>query len=165
MNKKVPILFLSGMMLSTFAFSQKITQQVISSGGMSTTSSSSTTLDATIGEPVISTLSQNQVILTQGFHQTKFEVVSVTEPSVTSLFKLKTYPNPVSTQLFIENQTTQIPLEVFVYDNNGRLILNEQFDQKRIELNTSTWAQQTYLIQVTDQKTTQTFKIIKSTSK
>ncbi len=80
---------------------QSIERQVVGSGGM-TLSTDLVTLDFTVGETVVTTIANDNSILTQGFHQTPFSQVIVIDPEPTAVFSL--YPNPTSGRVIIEGE-------------------------------------------------------------
>lgn len=95
---------------------QSIERQVIGVGGL-TLSKDAITLDFTIGETIVTTISQGNSILTQGFHQIPFaEVITVIEPD-TSTFSL--YPNPTSGLVYVEGKDIQ---EIELYAITGQRV-------------------------------------------
>lgn len=62
------ILFISFLCFFSFGFSQEIEREVIGSSGNSSTNGS-VTLDATVGEVAVQTLSNGTIFITQGFQQ------------------------------------------------------------------------------------------------
>ena len=83
-----------------FAASAIHAQLIVASSGNSG-SAAGYTVDWTLGEPVIETISGSTHILTQGMHQTKLLVTSIRVMEFPGL-ELKVYHNPASDLLTIE---------------------------------------------------------------
>ncbi len=98
---------------------QAMELQVVGSAGTVLAGSSGTTLHFTVGEMMVAE-AQNNNILPQGFHQiVVWQIVPSDEPADIS-FQVKVYPNPTSGYLQVE---TEMPLQVSMYDLNGRMVL------------------------------------------
>ncbi len=96
-------------------WSQTIERQVIASSGM-TLMNDQVTLDFTIGEITITTINNESSVLTQGFHQPSYMVIT-TEPDTPTTFSL--YPNPTSGKVIIEGEGVK---EVNLYSITGQWI-------------------------------------------
>ena len=148
--------------LFTFgANAQSISNQVISSYGLSAVNGSAQT-DVTIGEPVTATVSDGNNTLTQGFHQTNLVITTIKENETTNNYQF--YPNPVNEALnFSYNNTTNEPVTLYLFDVNGKLLWSKQniTDNEQINFNDKTKG--TYLIKVTDNKNNEikTIKVVK----
>lgn len=82
--------------------------------------SANNSVEFTIGEPVIQTLSTGQGVLTQGFHQTKLEIVAV-DPETETLNGIEVFPNPFPEQFTIRNLgTSEVSGEI--YDISGKRV-------------------------------------------
>jgi len=82
------------------ALAQSLSPTVIASAGTSL-SATNTSLDFTIGEVAITTLSSSANLLTQGFHQGYTTVTGIDEPIFAEGLGLAVYPNPVSDNLTV----------------------------------------------------------------
>jgi hypothetical protein len=92
-----PILILTILLL---AATTAIAQQVVASAGNSGTATDYT-IDWTLGEPVIETISGSDFTLTQGMHQTKLLVTAIDVLEIPET-KIRVYPNPTGDWLIIE---------------------------------------------------------------
>lgn len=88
-------LFLTGILLNA----QSLSQTVLSTAG-DHFQNGSAALSWTIGEPVINSLENGSVKLTQGFHQPYLTVSSVNETENDNLVRV--YPNPTNAVLNID---------------------------------------------------------------
>lgn len=79
---------------------QVCAQQVVASSG-SYFSNGNVSLSSTVGETVTTTLSAN-TILTQGFQQPEYEVLSSVATNTESRIQVQVYPNPGSSSIFID---------------------------------------------------------------
>ena len=135
-------------------------QEVISTQGDSYNNTNNT-LDFTIGEPVIETVSDGANDLTQGFHQTKLTVVSVEDLDVN--FSVNIFPNPTAdvVNLNIDNYEG---LSFHLFDVTGKLLKQEMVTAQRTTVNVSDYPKGTYLLTLTHQenKKIKTYKIIKN---
>ena len=135
------------------AFGQDIPMQVVSSAG-GYFSSASVSVSWTLGEPVISTLTSTNVILTQGFQQGNLFGTDVPiNPDINSL-NLKMYPNPANNKVWfdVNNQKAKGDFVVEVFDITGRKIiiqnLGQFVSQEQMELSVSTLKPGIYLVNV-----------------
>lgn len=62
-------IFIALLLLTTIGYSQSIERQVIGSTGTTLTDGATASIDFTVGELVVSTITDGTTILTQGFHQ------------------------------------------------------------------------------------------------
>jgi hypothetical protein len=86
---------------------QILSPTVVSTGGKFATASGAGSLSQTVGEMAVQKLSASSVILTQGFQQPVPDFNnSVTELSGEGA-EIKLYPNPASSQLFINIRSEQ----------------------------------------------------------
>ncbi len=100
---------------------QSIERSVIgSTGGYAETATVS--VSSTVGETVISTVSNGTIILTQGFQQpSDQDITSVRQPELALGYKV--YPNPTSETLFIElNSPQAVSLDLALFDIQGRAV-------------------------------------------
>ena len=108
-------------------FGQVTSPSLISSSGDSY-SNSNVNMDFSVGEVVIET-HQNNEVLTQGFHQ---EILSV-HTGVSELnVGTKGYPNPTTSELIVELESN-VNGEILIYDINGKLMMTDKLDNERIK--------------------------------
>lgn len=96
---------------------QSIERQVIASGGDSATNGN-ISLDFTIGEAVVTTLTASDLILTQGFHQGALMTTRVNELPISVKYKI--YPNPTQEQLWLEITGEALDFYVLLYNELGQ---------------------------------------------
>jgi len=137
-------------------------QEVISSAG-DTKSAGGYEISWTLGEPVIETLKGTNNTLTQGFHQTNFNVTAPDDLTFPGL-ELSVYPNPVN--YFLNLKATgreDIKLNYRLYAIDGKLLLHKKIMNNPEEINMHPYAEGSYLLKVTTTKDdpVQTFKIVK----
>ncbi|MBX2958901.1 MAG: T9SS type A sorting domain-containing protein [Flavobacteriales bacterium] len=158
MKKLIYILILT----SFGANAQSISNQVISSYGLSA-SNGTTQTDVTIGEPVIATVSDGNNTLTQGFHQTKLMITTINENEKTNNYQF--YPNPVNEVLnFNFTNSNNEPVGLQLFDINGKILYNKQNITTNEQLSFSDRANGQYILKVIDKnnKEIKTVKIIKN---
>ncbi len=109
-------IFIAAIFLGVQLQAQSIERQVIGAGGL-TLSNDLVTLDFTVGETVVTTITNGNSILMQGFHQIPFaEVITVIEPDT---FTFSLYPNPTSGVIFIQGKDIK---EVEIYSITGQKV-------------------------------------------
>ncbi len=60
----------------------------------------------------------------------------------------KLYPNPTKDVFTIEAQSNHFPLEINVYDLNGKLILQQESHEKNTKISTTNWSSGIYLVKI-----------------
>ena len=106
-----------------------------------------------IGEPIIATLAEGDVILTQGFHQDRYTIQTLIE-DLSSNFKVKIYPNPTTDFInvnFTENSSSS-KLQIKLYDFNGKMLLVKDVNTDSEKIDMSRFANSTYILKITDNK-------------
>jgi hypothetical protein len=143
-------------------------QQVISTAGGHYVNGTAQ-LCWTISEPVISTLSNSNNILTQGLHQTKLIIDAIEELKVSGL-EISAFPNPAGecVNLKVIFLPTGQPGEMWkelsfqVNDMNGKVLIQNQIVSTETIIQMDSYASAIYFLKVTiDKKLVKTFKIIK----
>jgi len=127
------------------AFSQA--QELVSASGASFQNSSGY-ISYSIGELITTSLTSSSVILTQGFHQTKFSTVPVINHSA---IQMSVFPNPVE-DLLILQIGDPLGFDYLLYDVRGGLIERGQVLDERTEINFSALAPAVYILRVTNHK-------------
>lgn len=149
-------------LLACGAHAQSISNQVISSYGLSATNGTAQT-DATIGEPVTATVSDGNNTLTQGFHQTKLLVTAINENKTVNNYLF--YPNPVNEVLtFSYTNAANQSIGLQLFDMNGKVLYNKQNITTNEQLLFSDKANGQYILKVVDKNNNElkTYKIIKN---
>jgi hypothetical protein len=125
---------------------QSISNQVLASSG-NHFSGANHQLSWTLGEPVISTFSVGNSVLTQGFHQPYNQVfTSVNSPSEN--LALQVFPNPCEANLTIKFSSTAT-VEVNLCDVLGKQLLSHSVrESQNAELDMSVFAHGIYLLEV-----------------
>lgn len=139
-------------------------QQVITSTG-GTTQNGNGTLSYSLGELVTETHVTGKIAVTQGFHQTEITVIPVNEiPELE--YSMVVFPNPAHDYVVvkIENGDPQ-NISYFIYAMNGTTIQNGSITGSHTELNFSSFAEGTYLLELCQDgekiKTVQIVKIVR----
>lgn len=103
-------------------------------------------LSWTLGEPVSETISNDDVMLTQGFHQGEFKLTAVKEP-LAGQFDITVFPNPTPDVLNIRfNSGMDEIITVQLYSMSGEKILFEKTQDKNIQLNLAALSSASYLL-------------------
>lgn len=125
-------------------------QEVISSQGESYTNSEGS-IDFTIGEPITYTASDGTNDLTQGFHQTNWNFVSL--ENLDAQIDVSVYPNPVTFNLIIETDNFQ-GLTYRLLDYQGRLVFQGELNEIKTCLDATDLTTGTYILGIsTNDKT------------
>jgi len=110
------------------------------------------TLCWSIGEGVIETFSENNVILTQGFHQPSLKVTLVEESNYPDI-QLSVFPNPVIDFLTIDlNSEKNIKCVLELYEISGKLVLRKSLEGKKWTetLDMRNYSSNLYMLRVLD---------------
>ena len=147
--------------LLTFGLSaQSASPDVISSSGSDYTNANMQ-MSCTMGEPIITTISDPTTIMTQGFHQTHLSSVSIQDLNPSIVFKA--YPSPVIHQLTVENSDEVIGSNIQINDGNGRKVWTGVVTKNKKIIDFSSYAPGTYFLSLsTNGSTIKTFKILKT---
>ena len=134
-------------------------QEVISTQGDSYTNGGNT-IDFTIGEPIIETVSDGTNDLTQGFHQTLLTVVSVEDLAVD--FVVNIFPNP--TAEFVNLKIEKFNgMTIRLFDLTGKELQQETLRQSTTQISVTDYPKGTYLLTLINNENNKikTYKIIK----
>lgn len=146
-----------------FANAQSISQQVIASAGTHYTGSNAQ-LSWTIGEPVITTVSNGSNTITQGFHQTLLNVTSVEEQSIAGV-NVTVFPNPTSDVLNINLTNNLKDLQMDLFDMSGKLLQAREIGsaEGNVQISMTEYARANYLLRVysADGSVNYTYKVQK----
>jgi hypothetical protein len=118
-------------------------------------------MEYTLGESVITTLSFTDKILTQGFHQSRITVTAIEDLTV-STFDIQVYPNPASEYIVIRINT-ELPgkLHLYLYDINSKLLVNKKIENLETIIPFKEYPPAIYLLRIIAGKETRTYQIIK----
>jgi hypothetical protein len=141
---------------------QDISPQLISSCGEQF-ENDSYQLAWSLGECAISTLESGNFVLTQGFHQSSYEIETAIETEMGIELNLKVYPNPTTDFLILE--TGQFDLKEIQYqilDLKGSVLENNSFINTMERLDFSSYTNGIYFIIIKQEnQIIKSFKIIK----
>ena len=134
-------------------------QEVISTQGDSY-SNASGSIDFTIGEVVISTVSDANNTLTQGFHQTHWNFVGLDDH--VPEFEASVFPNPTEDMLNIRSAAFE-NISYALYDARGRKVLEGILTQDLTNIQVSHLLPGSYELTLTNAETIRlkTFKLVK----
>ncbi len=96
---------------------QSLEKQVIGAAG-SSVSNGSMSLDFTVGEVAVTTLTQTNFILTQGFHQGEMMTTSVNGLPISVSYKIS--PNPTTDKLWLEITGDDLDFYILLYNEIGQ---------------------------------------------
>lgn len=144
MIRKIILVSLSAGLFQ-LARSQSISPQVIANSGKYM-SAGGNSIEFTVGELVVTTLTGTGNMVTQGFHQTYTTSSSIDENSVT--ISINVYPNPTTDWLnIIVSAEKKVEFSAIIHDGYGRKVLDEyRSNGSQIQLNISTLAAGSYFI-------------------
>jgi|JI10StandDraft_1071094.scaffolds.fasta_scaffold04247_9 hypothetical protein len=142
--------------LSGFIAAQKITPEVIGSAG-DVFKSGGFTLEWTLGEIATESLTSTNFKLTQGFHQGRIVISSVSNPVLEGF---NVYPNPVQASLSLENFTNGM-VDYILTDIQGLKVVQNKITEGVHLLNTENIPAGIYILKVQNQNQSQYFKIEK----
>lgn len=135
-------------------------QEVISSQGDSY-SNGTNSIDYTIGEPVIETVSNGSNDLTQGFHQTNLVITKVEDLNVN--FAVNIFPNPTSDLINLTLEKYE-GLTLQLFDISGKLINQTLLTDVKTTISVTQYPKGSYLLALTNKenKNIKTYQIIKN---
>ena len=131
-------IFILAIFLGVQLQAQSIERQVIGAAG-TTLVGNELLLDYTLGEIAINTIHTEDVILTQGFHQLPYAVITI-DPDPPTVFSL--YPNPTSGLVIIEGEGIQ---QTELYSISGQKVFQTQ--ENRFDI--SHLSSGVYLVKIT----------------
>jgi hypothetical protein len=119
------------------SFTMLFSAQVVISSKWETYTNSNGSIDSTIGEVVINTVTNGSNFLTQRFHQTKWNFFGVEEYDFNVLITI--YPNSTSDFLNISSENNE-SLSYEVYDGQGKLVLKNKLVGPTTQISVSNFA-------------------------
>jgi len=134
-------------------------QEVISSAG-SVFENSSGSISFTIGECISSTISSTSIILTQGFQQSKLNIVGIHNTQILD-YEIIAFPNPVKEFVTLKIEKPK-GFTYKLYSMNGTIIENKIIVNTDSEINFKELPPSVYILKVfQDNEGVKSFKIIK----
>lgn len=135
-------------------------QEVIGSAGTVGTNGTEK-IQWTIGETVISTITNGTNTATQGFHQTQLEVTSIEDVAVE--YDINVYPNPTNGLLQVDISDLNEDLNLQLYDAAGKLVSQKAFlkGQNSQIIDFTAVERGSYYLRVVGKESNQTISIIK----
>jgi hypothetical protein len=134
-------------------------QEVVPSQG-DTYTNSSISMDFTIGEVIINTVTDGSNDLTQGFHQTSLIITNVEDLETNFLVNL--FPNPTAEMVTLSIEKYQ-GVTYRLFDAIGKLLKEALVTESNTTVNVSDYPKGAYLLTLTEaeNKKIKTYKIIK----
>ena len=142
---------------------QSVEPSVIGGAGDFYTSTNSQ-LSFTVGEMMVETVSSTNSIITQGFQQPD-ELPDAIDENLPNNVQVTMYPNPTRDRLVVEVENNDQPLELMLFDMNGKQVMSKQMPatNNREEMNLVDFANGNYLLNIVskDNKYSASYKIQK----
>ena len=144
-----------------------ISQQVISSAGKTKTvkiSGGEFTVSWTIGEGVVTTLSQPSLELTQGFHQPIMVEIFPNALEDEAVLDMVAYPNPTYDKVLFKGGDPTGTYHLRLVDKLGRVLEQKSVQLSELEIEMGKYTNGSYLIEVVEDRSERRviFNIIKS---
>lgn len=139
----------------TCGYCQSVSNQVVAVAGFSGTNGGHL-LDFTVGELAVTTVGSGPHQVTQGFHQTYTETVSLQEAGDVTLH-IRVFPNPATeyVNIALTGEKT-MDITAAVYDSQGKLLYTGNHPQAQLfRIDLQAFAAGTYYVRLTE-KTTRT---------
>jgi len=144
---------------------QMITPLILSSAGNSN-QTNTMTIEWTLGELSITTISGPTTMITQGFHQPRY-VITALDEILETLGKINVYPNPTTDIVYMEMAFDKIiSVQVGLTDLNGKLLFKKKYVGQNMHESVSfgNLPNGSYIMNfiLEDNNSKQTFKILKT---
>lgn len=163
MHYSLRAIFALFLFFTTLSYSSAIYgQEVVATAGGSH-STENLQVSWTLGELSIHTISNDELILTQGFHQTKYSIIVVEDDN--DDIELTIYPNPTRDNIYllIKSELDFSDWKFVLYDLKGAIIQTSSIQSDRTQISMRNLAPAGYILKVMDKsKSIKTFKIIKN---
>ena len=161
--KKI-IFTVAGLLLITLVMAQTATPELVSSSGDSF-KNTTYQLDWSIGESVTETFSGGDFILTQGFHQSNYEIIGL-ENLNDDRISILVYPNPATDLISVEFKNSPFTGHIgdlIITDINGSILQSKTVLSNIEQFNFTYYAKGVYFIHLRqDNQSIKSFKIIKN---
>ncbi|MEP7194906.1 MAG: T9SS type A sorting domain-containing protein [Saprospiraceae bacterium] len=149
-------IFIGLLLTISCVMAQTITPSVIASAG-AVMKSGNVSLEWTLGEVITETKSTSNLIVTQGFHQTKIGPTAIQNYSINGI---DVYPNPVNSKLNIVNKI-ESNLELKVYSIDGKELLLDKLPIGTKELDMESYPNGCYFLIIKNSDSQQKYTIEK----
>ena len=134
-------------------------QEVVSTQGDSY-SNSNASIDFTVGETVINTGTNGDNTITQGFHQTNWELLGIEEHLPN--FEATVFPNPLTNILNIEASEFE-NVSYSLCDSKGNIVAQDKLSSERTLIEVSQLAPGSYSLFLSNEtKNIKTFRLVKN---
>ncbi|MFC2114767.1 T9SS type A sorting domain-containing protein [Bacteroidota bacterium] len=160
MKRKFVLLFL--ILFIKIAAAQTILPDVVASSG-NYFANGLVSISWTVGELFIETQASTSIILTQGFQQPLYSIVSIDEAADPSI-EFIIYPNPASKYLVIHASNESIyEMKVNIFNLQGNQVFSGNIVDAETSINLSDLTEGVYIITITSitQATISNYKLIK----
>ena len=148
---KKTLIFLTMLSISSIVCAQNTDQQVIATAG-DYAESGDYAISWTLGETVISTGSGGDYTLTQGFQQSRWDIVGIEDVTDFSA-EIRLWPNPAATHVNVEVNNREEGLEFTwtVLDMTGKPIMQGQGENGFVRINLQKLQESMYIIRIVDE--------------
>jgi hypothetical protein len=146
---RTPVLTVVLLLFSFISFSQvEINKSSLAPLGGAVTTGNSTVFYA-VGELTVRETKQNGILLSEGFVGPGIKAVATKIKDYSLMEAFKAYPNPVSTDLFID-LPEESSYDILLFNVKGEEVLSEKFNGKNAKINMSGLKPAVYLLLVID---------------
>ncbi|PLX06333.1 MAG: hypothetical protein C0596_17845 [Marinilabiliales bacterium] len=141
---------------------QEISKSSVNSAGTEYTNEN-LSINWTLGQTAISTISSDNAIITQGFQQNTYSFTDITS-DITSEVNISMYPNPTSDLVYIDINNEDFTHGIIeITDITGRLIDKKEISGSKTQLSLNQYSSEIFLISIKQEnRIMRTFKIIKN---
>lgn len=163
--KRLTITLLTLIFAVSELYSQSARLEVIPSAGTLETNGG-ISMNWTVGEPVISTMSSQKFFVTSGFNQTYWEVVGEWSSGPLD-FDVSLFPNPMSSEISVQFQNSDFNdagYQIVVYDMLYKPVFIDELTKQKSTFNLSMLRNGTYLFHVMNQEGEflKTYRVVKN---
>jgi hypothetical protein len=154
-------IFISILAFFVLSAQAQIKQEVIASAGGYNTSGG-LSISWTLGEVVIPTFKNGDLVLTHGFQQKL--IITTIEENIDILIDVKVFPNPASEVVNIRFEApVNGEIDIAVLDSQGRLVKREMIESTMIEkqINLQEMPAGIYYLRLTKGKLVNVYKVVK----
>lgn len=89
--------------------------------------------EGTLGEPLIFSLQENDVLLSQGFHQNEIIITSIDEAN-TFQTSISIFPNPSSDRIYLEfDKESLSSMQAKLFDRSGKLLIDMELEGLKLQ--------------------------------
>jgi hypothetical protein len=152
---------ISILVLFTLIVQAQVKQEVIASAGGYNTSGG-LSISWTLGEVIIPTFKNGDLVLTHGFQQKL--IITVIEENLDILIDVKVFPNPASEVVYIRFESTvNGEIDVNILDSQGKLVKTDKIESTMTEkqINLQEMPAGIYYLRLTKGKLLNVYKVVK----